>query len=637
MREQFGDIFPDPGLTHPLDDGFYLKSQGEHQLLLTGVNARSVLYAVFAYLESLGCRWVRMGEDGDVLPSGVELKLAGYDVVEFPDYRHRGVCIEGGVSLEHTLQMLEYMVKQRFNTYFIQFQHAYIFWSRWYDRNGTPNSMPLSEAEAYTARLAKAVKDWGLALQMVGHGWTCESIGQPGLGWIDTPMTLPPEKQELIALVNGERTWWKGVPIDTELCMSNPVAFQGLVDYIVQYAKDHSEIDILHVWLSDGWNNRCECDGCRVKRPSDWYVDLLNKLDEELTNIGLDIKIVFLAYADLLWAPEKSRLHNQDRFILMFAPLTRTWRTTLLGSGVDIDFGGDTARDASIVQPEAEDDDPREVVAGGKSDPMAAIGERPTPFRLNRNTFPTSTAVNVHYYREWRKQFTGDSFAFDYHLLWKHSIVEPTGLKIAEVLHEDIQDIGMLDLNGLVNCQVQRYFFPTGLAMDVTAKTLWDKELPFETIRAQHFAAAYGEHGPAIEGYMTRLSDLLDSDLVFTANPQPDGEYAARLEQAGPELAELKAYIAKALKDEAHLQPAVAASLRYLQYAIRFTEILLPGFKALAAGDTERIAAAYREAADYIVEQEPHLHNVVDNRMWETWLKTYADDYEKLDQVKDSA
>ncbi len=90
---------------------------------------------------------------------------------------------------------------------------------------------------------------------------------------------------------------------------------------------------MLHVWLSDGWNNRCECDGCAVKRPSDWYVDLLNELDEQLDAAGIDTKIVFLAYADLLWAPEKSRLRNAERFILMFAPLTRTWRTTLLGGG----------------------------------------------------------------------------------------------------------------------------------------------------------------------------------------------------------------------------------------------------------------------------------------------------------------
>lgn len=150
--------------------------------------------------------------------------------------------------------------------------------------------------------------------------------------------------------------------------MSNPDAFGGLVDYIVDYAKTHPEIDHLHVWLSDGWNNRCECDGCRVKRPSDWYVDLLNELDERLEADGLPTRIVFLAYADLLWAPERSRLRNEDRFIIMFAPLTRTWRTTLLGGDPDVLKGFDDE--------EADDYEPSGAgVQGGTADPTRAAGD----------------------------------------------------------------------------------------------------------------------------------------------------------------------------------------------------------------------------------------------------------------------
>lgn len=603
LREQFGDVFADPRLTHPLDDGFYIRSDGHGGLLLAGVNGRSVLYAVYAYLESLGCRWVRMGRDGEVLPSGVTLEVDGYDVVEFPDYRYRGVCIEGGVSIEHALDMVDYMVKKRFNTYFIQFQHAYIFWSRWYDRDGEANAMPVADAGAYTSRLAAAVKARGLALQMVGHGWTCESLGQPGLGWIQTEMTLPPEKQELLAMVNGERTWWKGVPIDTELCMSNPEAFRTLRDYIISYARDHPEVDLLHVWLSDGWNNRCECAGCAVKRPSDWYVDLLNALDEQLDAAGIDTKIVFLAYADLLWAPEKSRLRNAERFILMFAPLTRTWRTTLLG--------GSENRNVTAT-----------LGSGGPAT------EQPVPFRLNNNTFPTSTAVNIHYFQEWRRQFDGDCFAFDYHLLWKHSIVEPTGLTIARVLHEDIQALERLGLHGLVNCQVQRYFFPTGLAMEAAGKALWHKGLSFDAVKRDYFSAAFGVHAQEILHHMEQLSVLLDSDALFEQKaPAADSDYEKRLQRAEMLLENLAAHIDHALASGAADGPGVAASLRYLQHGIRFTTLLLPGLQALAAGEPARLASAYRAAADYLIEHEASLHTVCDTRMWHEWLHGYAADY----------
>ena len=143
---------------------------------------------------------------------------------------------------------------------------------------------------------------------MVGHGWTCESLGSAGTGLDSNRDDAAAGKQNLLALVDGRRTWWKGVPIDTELCMSNPEAFRTLRDYIVSYALNHPEVDLLHVWLSDGWNNRCECSGCSEKRPSDSVCDLLDAVDEQLDAAGADTKIVFLAYADLLWAPENAGL-----------------------------------------------------------------------------------------------------------------------------------------------------------------------------------------------------------------------------------------------------------------------------------------------------------------------------------------
>ena len=52
---------------------------------------------------------------------------------------------------------------------------------------------------------------------------------------------------------------------------------------------------------------------------------LLNQLDKKLTENNIDVKIVFLIYVDLMWAPEHIKFENPDRFILMFAPITRTY------------------------------------------------------------------------------------------------------------------------------------------------------------------------------------------------------------------------------------------------------------------------------------------------------------------------
>src|SRR5450759_3019464 len=50
------------------DDGFAIRQQHK-QLLFSGTNGRSVLFGVYAYLESLGARWVRPGPQGELLPT----------------------------------------------------------------------------------------------------------------------------------------------------------------------------------------------------------------------------------------------------------------------------------------------------------------------------------------------------------------------------------------------------------------------------------------------------------------------------------------------------------------------------------------------------------------------------------------
>ena len=92
---------------------------------------------------------------------------------------------------------------------------------------------------------------------------------------------------------------------------------------MVEYCKNHPSVDYLHFWLADEALNQCECEKCAEKRPSDYYVDMLNMLDEKLSLAGIDTKIVFLIYVDLLFAPEKEKIKNPDRFTLMFAPINR--------------------------------------------------------------------------------------------------------------------------------------------------------------------------------------------------------------------------------------------------------------------------------------------------------------------------
>ncbi len=68
---------------------------------ITGSNERSVLIAVYKFLESLGCKWLRPGEDGEFI---TKRKLNKGDISleldHIPSYNHRGVTIEGSCTYE---------------------------------------------------------------------------------------------------------------------------------------------------------------------------------------------------------------------------------------------------------------------------------------------------------------------------------------------------------------------------------------------------------------------------------------------------------------------------------------------------------------------------------------------------------
>ena len=92
----------------------------------------------------------------------------------------------------------------------------------------------------------------------------------------------------------------KGIPINTNLCYSNPQVGSSFVQKVVDYSLAHPEVDYLHIWLADAFNNHCECDACKNHLPSDLYVHILNEIDQALTMKKLSTKIVFLLYEELL-------------------------------------------------------------------------------------------------------------------------------------------------------------------------------------------------------------------------------------------------------------------------------------------------------------------------------------------------
>ncbi|MCL5999539.1 MAG: DUF4838 domain-containing protein [Chloroflexi bacterium] len=467
------------------DDGYALKRTADRaqQLLISGTNGRSVLFGVYHYFEHLGARWVRPGPHGELLPSMTGLPIdERLDVTETASYRHRGVCIEGSPSLEHTVNMVDWMAKRRMNSFFLQFRHSGTFWDRWYSRAYNPyygKPAQLSEADyrELDQKVIAEVKRRGLLLHQVGHGWTAATVGLPHNGWQTTDQEVEPAKKRWLAKLNGQRQLFHQIPINTELCYSYKPAFQALLDTICTYATEHPEVDVLHFWLSDAMNNKCECKHCATLSPADWYARLVNALSERLYQIDPERRFVFLSYFESWWAPEQTVIEGTyGNAILMFAPITRCFRHGLTAKACDDDSSHD-----------------------------GASRERPP---LNHAGMPRTNKPFTRLLGKWWEAYTGDSFLFDYYL-WSGLHTQVSDVSLAKVIHDDMYALKSLGLSGYVSCQVLRSFWPTGLSMAAMAETTWNRKLRWQALKAAHFQAAYGADAEWVETYLNHLEKLL--------------------------------------------------------------------------------------------------------------------------------
>ena len=488
----FLPVLPDGG--DPLyDDGLLIDVTG-NQGIISGLNPRSVLLAVYRFLTELGCAWVRPGADGEMVPR----RNLGADrvvVCERPSYRHRSMEIEGANAYDHVESLIEWIPKLGMNGLLIPFFAPFAIYDRWYSHRGNPHyeSTPVTmdETKWMVKEHVAQIKKRGLLYHAIGHGWTNEALGIDSNDWNVSEQKIPDAYRDYYAMIDGKRGFFAGVPMLSNLCFSNTEARDKVSSFVVEYCGKNPEIDYLHFWLSDSYNSHCECERCKDTLPSDYYVMMLNEIDEKLTRAGLRTKLVFLLYFDLLWEPQKERLRNPDRFVMMFAPFSRTYSKTYSES--------DLSGNALLA-----------------------------PYVRNQLTLPRGVEENVAHLRRWQAQFQGDSFIFDYHFFADH-FKDPGNAQISRVLFEDIANLDALGLNGTVNCQITRPFFPTALGLSLMAKALWNKNASFDREADAFYLAAFGEEGLRVRRYLEQLSVLFDPPYLRHEKVQIDEAAAERL------------------------------------------------------------------------------------------------------------
>ena len=550
---------------------------------VAGSNERSVLIGVYRLLEEWGIRWVRPGKNGTYYPSTCEAK--DVDLCEKAAKRHRTMCIEGAVSLENVLDMVEWCPKAGFNGYYIQFDSAFTFFDRWYSHQKStvkpPEEFTEEKAIEYVGIIIKEIKKRGLMLHRMGHGWNCMPFGIVSNSWEEIDeSSIPPSYIELCAQVNGKRTMWDNKPMRTQLCYTNPIVIETISDAIVEYTKKSPETDVIHFWLGDWANNYCECDECAKYRVSDVYIKMINRATEKLEAEGIDKLIVFTIGSNKSYPPSVEKLSHPDKLILMFAPISRTFAQTF-------------PSEFKIKELE-------EYVHNG--------------FK-----YPRSVDENLSYLYAWEQCFKGDALDFDYHLMWDH-ILDAGGEGIARVIHGDIQNFENLGLNGFISCQLQRNSFPTSIAMTVMGKTLWNNEADFEKIKRELYTACFGEDMlEKMSEYFATISRGFDVGCIRSQRVYDKKEFKENMLSA-----------IKAMKDmlpviNAHLDDSNECRRECWQLLALHAEIYVIIGEAIIVrldGDVERSNKMVKEAAQIVWEKEDELQGALDSYFFEGMTRT---------------
>ncbi|MEG0014232.1 MAG: DUF4838 domain-containing protein [Cellulosilyticaceae bacterium] len=555
-----------------LDDGIAIEITRGNGVIV-GINERSILIGVYRFLTELGCRWVRPCKDGEILVHRTKEEM-NVSIKEVASLRHRGIVIEGANTYQNVVDIIEWMPKLGYNSYFIQFMHAHTFFKQWYAH--TENSLKAKEffddemAIDFTAQITRELKKRGMIYHAVGHGWTSESIGVVGRGWDAEEQSITQEQRECLALIDGKRDFFRNIPLNTNLCYSSTKVQEKFTDSIVKYAKENRQTDMIHVWVADEYNNHCECEMCSKLTPTDWYVQILNKLDEKLTAEGLDNKIVFLLYFELLWTPIKERINHPERFLMMFAPISRTFTKSF----------EDSEKTAEEIK----------------------------QYEINKVKLPTSVTSYLKFLEGWQDLFKGDSFDFDYHLGRAH-YGDAGYYEIAKIISRDIKHLESLGLNGLLSCQQQRTFFPTALPSYVMGKTLWDTSLDFEEIAQDYFTHAFGQDSDKCKEYLTSLSEIFDMDYWHLARGAEDKAFSEKVLKAHQIVEQFEEI---ALANQNHKSDTEKLSWQYIAYHLEYTKLFANALSAKAAGQEELANKYWTEFANYICENEDELQRVLD-------------------------
>ncbi|MCK4324497.1 MAG: DUF4838 domain-containing protein [Armatimonadetes bacterium] len=341
---------------------------------------------------------------------------------------------------------------------------------------------------------------------------------------------------------------------------------------LLDYARNHPEVDALHFWLSDAPNNHCECELCRDYGPWDWYATLINELSGPLKEVAPDMKLVIIAYHDLLWPPEKVELDtSHNNLIVMFAPISRCYGHSLADPGC--------GEEPSLQRP--------------------ARNEMDTP-RENRSL--------VWLWQQWDWTDRANCFVFDYHFYRCPWMGDGLSVDLPAVISQDIADYAELGLGGLINCQVQRVFYPTGWPLFMTARLLAGETLSADE-RFRYFSYAYGANALTALDFLEGVRQV--SDCPFGGAEWCHQVKPERLQQMREFLRAQEPRLVGAAEDAE--SPTQHRSWQLLLHYYELLSRFITAQEFREIGDLDAAVAQIEDIEEFVRRTEPETARALDS------------------------
>lgn len=446
--------------------------------ILAGSNPRSVLFAVYRYLKLNGCRFLFPGAEGEHIP---KKQIEAQKYHKLADHRYRGHSIEGDPSLEQVIDYIDWHAKEELNgfgSYGIFNYMGRYYKHRFNEKNRAPEYMDIDTSETQWRALFECeAKKRGLLLNGGGHDLLPKALGldiNDRFLYRKGEKEFPAEVMPYLAEVNGKREFQNRDFFYTQLCMSNPEVRTRIANATVKRVIDNPELDVVGVSLGDGPHCHCECPECSKRRPSDWFVMILNEIDAEMTRLGFPTKITFSFYLDIMFAPEVEKLKNPDRFMLNLCPISRNY-----------------------------------------AESITSLDNLPEPIPYVRNKWkaPKTMPELFSLLKGWQEVYKGSYGVFDYHF-WRHQYRDPGLAAISRRVYEDVMSYRPTGMAGCMQDGSDKSFFPHGFHGHIYAEALMNRDCDYEAELADYFSHFYGKDWEVARNYLDKITEAFDHKFM---------------------------------------------------------------------------------------------------------------------------